>query len=158
MSDIELSERWQAYFATIAQAVSSASKDPSTKVGAVVYRPDLSIASTGFNGLPRGLPDTAENLTDRNRKYPRIVHAEANALDHKRECVHGYGMVVTLFPCSVCALKMISNGIKQVYHLQGPMSVEDRWKEDFKLTVELFDEAGVKVCLIPPRILLGWPK
>jgi deoxycytidylate deaminase len=33
------------------------SKDPSTKVGAVIVRPDLTVASIGYNGFPRGMSD-----------------------------------------------------------------------------------------------------
>lgn len=141
----QLSERWQRYFAEIAITVSTGSLDPSTQHGAIIYRPDRSIASTGFNGLPRGLPDDPEKLKDRDWKYPRIVHAEANALDHKRECVHGYGMVITGSPCPDCALKIISNGIKTVYHFPMHREFEARWAEKCKLSFELFAEAGVYV-------------
>jgi dCMP deaminase len=43
---------WDRYFLDIAEEVSKASKDPSTKVGAVIVRPDRTVASLGYNGLP----------------------------------------------------------------------------------------------------------
>ena len=148
----EISTKWQRYFADIALAVSKGSKDASTKVGAVLYRPDLSIASTGFNGLPRGIPETAGVLLklkhDRQWKYDRIVHAEANALDHKRECTFGYGMVVTHPPCSKCALKIISNGIKTVYTIPASDDLLTRWADEIALSEQLFAESGVKLLRI----------
>jgi dCMP deaminase len=36
------------------------SKDPSTKVAALVLDDNQNIRSTGFNGLPRGFEETAE--------------------------------------------------------------------------------------------------
>lgn len=139
----EISTRWQNYFMGLAIAASEGSKDASTKVGAIIYRPDRSTCSTGFNGLPRGIPDTVANLTDRALKYPRIVHAEANALDHRFESVKGYGIVVTAPPCSACALRIISAGIATVYYKSSP-ALEERWRDDIALAKQLFVEAGVK--------------
>lgn len=146
---MQLSNKWQLYFANIAIAVSGGSKDPSTKVGAVIYRPDRSLCSAGYNGLPRGIPETPGVLLkikhDREWKLARTVHAEANALDHKRECVHGYGMVITAPACSACALKIISNGIKTVYHLPASVAFKEKWSKDCGLAYKLFAEANVEV-------------
>jgi dCMP deaminase len=144
-----LNSKWQNYFANVALAVARGSLDPSTKVGAIIYRPDKSIVSCGFNGLPRGIPDNLERMiADRQWKYDRIVHAEANALDHKRECTFGYGMVVTHPPCSKCALKIISNGIKTVYTIPASDDLLTRWADEIALSEQLFAESGVKLLRI----------
>lgn len=47
-------EKWDARFLDLAVFIGDWSKDPSTKVGAVLVRPDRTIAGLGFNGFPRG--------------------------------------------------------------------------------------------------------
>ena len=77
-----MSNKWDIRFLELAKHISGWSKDPSTKVGCVVVGEDREIRSTGFNGFPRGISDDNERLTDRNKKYPLICHAEENAIMH----------------------------------------------------------------------------
>jgi dCMP deaminase len=42
---------WDRYFLGVAEAVAQASKDPSTKVGSVIVRPDRTFVSFGYNGF-----------------------------------------------------------------------------------------------------------
>ena len=58
--DVEKQKFWDMRFAQLAKLVSLWSKDPSTKVGSVIVRPDKTIASVGFNGFPKGVPDEPE--------------------------------------------------------------------------------------------------
>ena len=95
---------WDERFFALADMVGSWSKDPSTKVGAVIIRPDRTIASVGYNGFPRGVYDGPEIYEDRPRKLLRTVHAEANAILSAREPLHGYTLYVTpLHPCANCS-------------------------------------------------------
>lgn len=55
------------------------SKDPSTKVGAIIVAPDGKKMSGGYNGFVSGAPEHPENWNDRPKKYPRVIHAELNA-------------------------------------------------------------------------------
>ena len=48
---------WDIKFLKLAQHVSDWSKDPSTKVGAVVVDKDNRIVSIGYNGFPKGVQD-----------------------------------------------------------------------------------------------------
>lgn len=57
--------RWDRHFLRLAAEHARMSKDPSTKVGAVIVGPDREIRSAGFNGFPRGIEDTDERLHDR---------------------------------------------------------------------------------------------
>ena len=50
---------WDKYFMLMAQTVALKSKDPSTRVGAVIADSDHRIVSVGFNGPPRGTDDNA---------------------------------------------------------------------------------------------------
>ena len=69
----------------MASVISKLSKDPSTKVGAVIVRPDNSIASVGYNGFPKGFPDEESYWNNRDLKYKIVTHAEENALDFCNE-------------------------------------------------------------------------
>jgi dCMP deaminase len=138
---------WDSFFLGMAEYVSRKSKDPSTKVGAVIVRPDNTVASVGYNGLPRGVADTPERLQNREIKYEIIVHAEENALLFAREPVHGYTIYVWPFhPCSRCAGKLIQAGISRVITVD---SDTDRWNASFSLATHILREAGVEVVVLP---------
>ena len=106
---------WDVRFMRLAREVSSWSKDPSTKVGAILVR-DRRIVATGYNGFPRGMLDDFR-LEVRDLKYKRVIHAEMNALlfagpDGARGAtVYIYGM---RGPCNNCTKHMIQAGIRKV--------------------------------------------
>ena len=63
-------DKWDNRFYDLAAYIADWSKDPSTKVGAVIVDPkNKRIVSTGFNGFPFGVEDTAERLENRDVKY-----------------------------------------------------------------------------------------
>jgi dCMP deaminase len=131
---------WDQYFLGMAEYASRKSKDPSTKVGAVIVRPDKSVASIGFNGFPKGVEDNPEQLNDRSEKYPRIIHAERNALNFLKEDATGYTLYVwPIPPCSVCSGDIIQNGIKRV--VCPPAN--DRWADSCSIGTDMFEQAGV---------------
>ena len=136
---------WNSRFFDIANVVASWSKDPSTKVGAVIVRPDRTIASVGYNGFPRGVKDTPEFYEHRPTKYMRTVHAEANAILSAHEPLHGYTLYVTpLHPCASCAGLIIQAGIAKVrYQMRGGNERNDAWTEHYTAMKEMFDEAGI---------------
>lgn len=105
---------WDAWFLALAAHVATASKDPSTQCGAVIVRPDRTIAGVGFNGFPRGIRDDAR-LHDRETKYGLVIHAEMNALLHLREPARGC-MIYThpIAPCIRCAVHLVQAGIVRV--------------------------------------------
>lgn len=134
---------WDRRFLSLAEHVASWSKDPSTQVGAVIVRPDKTIASLGFNGLPRGVPDLPETLADRETKYAIVVHAEINAVLHARESLAGYTLYVWPFhPCSNCASAIVQAGIGRVVTVPSDVG---RWRESFDRAAYVFGSAGVKV-------------
>lgn len=132
--------KWDARYLDLAQHVSGWSRDPSTKVGAVVVRPDKTIASMGFNGLPRGILDD-ERLNDRDVKLRMILHAEQNAILSAHERLTDCTVYVwPMPPCSHCAAVLIQAGIKRVV---AP-SPQRRWVESCLLGREMLREAGVE--------------
>jgi dCMP deaminase len=72
-----MTEKWDRRFLDLAKHISEWSLDPSTKVGAVAVK-DRRVLATGYNGLPRGIADLPGRLNNRDEKYLRTVHAEAN--------------------------------------------------------------------------------
>lgn len=125
-------------------------------MGAVIVRPDKSIASLGFNGFPKTMPDKTEWYTNREEKYSRIVHGEMNALIHAREKVEGYTLFTYPFlPCDRCAVQMIQAGIKTII---APIPSEDaltRWADAFQKTRDYCKQSGVDVIEVFPDLNPG---
>lgn len=139
----ERRQRWDLSFLVDAKVAARRSKDPSTKVGAVVVRPDLTTASQGYNGFPRGIADTAERLNTREIKYDLVVHAETNALLAAKEPLNGCTMYTTFPPCIRCSTSIIQAGITRVVSIKPTEEQEARW--EFEKTRDLLNEAGVEL-------------
>ena len=134
-------------FIGLAQHISTWSKDPSTKVGCVVVGEDREIRSTGFNGFPRGINDDEERLTDREKKYPLICHAEENAIMHAARIgvsLKDSTAYVTWPPCSRCARSLIQSGIREIVYPETG-KIPERWIEDFTISDSMLNEAGIAV-------------
>lgn len=142
-------DRWDRHFLDIAFKVSEMSKDPSTKCGAVIVRPDRSICSTGFNGFPRGMPDDEALYADRNEKYSRVVHCEVNALMFAREPVHGCTLYTTPFlSCDRCCVQMIQAGITRFVAPAPTDEQTERWGDAWDRTKKYILECGLSYCVI----------
>lgn len=138
-----MTAKWDTRFLALAALVASWSKDPSTKVGAVITRPDNTLASVGYNGFPRGVDDSPARYADREIKYPCTVHAERNAILHAREPLQGYSLYVhPLMPCATCAGEIIQAGITHVITVSEYPSPA-HWADSFDITQQMFTEAGV---------------
>lgn len=138
--------KWHKRFLDLADHISSWSKDPSTRVGAVVVRPDRTIASLGFNGFPRSVDDTPSRYSNREVKYQFICHAEANAIVSTKGDLSGHILYsYPLHPCNECAKLVIQSGITTVV---TKTPTEERWSGSFNVASQMFAEAGVKVILI----------
>lgn len=139
---------WDKWFLGMCEYVSSASKDPSTQVGAVIIRPNRTIASIGYNGFPRSMSDTSERLHNRDDKYARIIHGEMNAILNSKEDLRGYHIYIWPFcPCSRCAVHIIQSGIRRVISYQLPEHLKERWQEDTDKALSFFREVGVEYIL-----------
>lgn len=152
MSDMS---RWNQHFLYLAEQCSKMSKDPLTRVGAVIVGPDLEIRSTGFNGFPRGIADTEERLNDRDTKLKLIVHAEMNAiLNAARFGVPLKGCTLYLAatddtglvwggpPCTRCSVEVIQAGISTIIS-RPTKAIPSRWHEDLKISKSILEEAGI---------------
>ena len=141
----EKESKWDNRFLDLAEVVASWSKDPSTKTGAVIVRPDLSVASVGFNGFPKGMPDSPEAYHNREEKYSRIVHCEVNAQIHAHGPVDGYTLyTIPFMSCDRCAIQMLQAGIARFVFPRASDEALDRWSESFAKTIRYFEECGVE--------------
>lgn len=125
------------------------SKDPRTKVGALILAPDWTPISWGYNGFPKGTLEMPELWADREAKYKRVRHAEANALDFARGDTRGAAIFCTLFPCSQCAGQIIQKGISAVFY-----GGEPRMDLGAAEALAMFADAGVEVYKLPVATLV----
>ena len=143
--------RWQKYYLDLARQVATGSKDGSSKVGAILVRPDKTVSSIGFNGFPARIGDREDILTDpalRPQKYIRIVHAEANCLNTTRDYdMTGFHLFVTTHPCAACSLRIASTGITHVYYAPNP-DFELRWADALKDSRMILEEAGIRLIMV----------
>jgi len=141
--------KWELRYLEMAKLVSTWSKDPSTKVGAVIVDSDNTVISVGFNGLPRRIQDTDQRLNNRDIKLKMIIHAEINAIITAKRPLNGTTIYTYPFmSCSQCAGLIIQSGICR--HISYKTNNE-RWKDSFDLALEMFDEARVIVNLLEEK-------
>lgn len=139
-------QKWDRRFLDIAEHVASWSKDPSTKVGAVIVRPDLTIASVGYNGFARYADDNPALYADRPTKLSRVIHAEMNAILNCHEPVKGYTLYTWPFmPCDRCAVHVAQAGIVRVVAPKPSLELSSRWLESLTNSKQVFRETGVKL-------------
>lgn len=140
--------KWVERMLALAKHVAQWSKDPSTKVGAVLTDDQHRILGVGYNGFPRGVEDDLALYEDRTEKYARVVHAEMNAILNSHGSLEGATLYTWPFmPCDRCATFVIQAGIKHVMSLDTSEEAGQRWSESFDRAWDLFTEAGVKVTL-----------
>jgi dCMP deaminase len=105
---------WDEYGMLLAYAAAQRSPDPYVIVGAAAFRKDRSTVSTGYNGAPAGVEI---DWSDRDKRRPFVLHAEANCLKYaaRSDC---YYLYVTMLPCKNCLLIAAGNGIKEIIYDQ----------------------------------------
>lgn len=147
-------EKWDRRFLKIAQDVSTWSKDPRRKVGAVAVDPvDRRVLSTGYNGFPKWIIDIPERMNDREIKSTYIIHAELNCIFNavytgvslRDTTLYVYGLP----PCSECAKGIIQVGIRRIVCEYDTTGDDVKWIESFnRYSQSMFMEAGVEICRI----------
>ncbi len=158
-----MSARWDNHFLQLCIDHARMSKDPNTRVGAVIVGPDKEIRSLGFNGFPRGIADTPWRLSDRETKLRLVVHAETNAiLAAARIGTPVKGCTIYLAatddtgevwggpPCARCVLDVIQAGISTV--ISRPRKLQTKWGNDLDLARSLLTEAGIAFYEVPQNV------
>lgn len=142
--------KWDLRFLRLAAHIAEWSKDDSTKVGAVIASPDHRVISVGFNGFPKGIDDT---ILNREQKYARTVHAEANALHFANRDVTGCSGYVTHPPCCNCASHIIQRGLAEVAFVEPDDYFLERWEDSYREALRMFKEAGTTLLVAPAYLL-----
>ena len=141
--------KWDQRFMDMAMMISAWSKDPSSKIGAVIVNDERRILATGYNGFPRGIYDSDERLNDRDEKYPRIIHAEMNALMNalysgvsvRNATLYVYGLPI----CPSCTKCIIQAGISRVV-IPTEKTTKGNWQEIWdQQSNPMFTEANVQI-------------
>ena len=136
--------KWHKRFLELAKFISNWSKDPSTKVGAVIVDKDNRIVSTGYNGFPKNIRDTKYRYNNRDIKYKIILHAEENAISYaKRDLSNCILYISGLPPCAHCASLIIQSGIKKI--IVPKQEIPERWIESVELSKQILKEANIKL-------------
>ncbi|MBI2666845.1 hypothetical protein HYX13_04490 [Candidatus Woesearchaeota archaeon] len=150
------------------------SHDPSTQNGAIIvnfnnrFNMDLgNVVGADWNHFPKGVIASSERLNERDLKYPRIEHAERNAIysaARKGNKTEGKIMYVPWYACSDCGRAIISAGISEVIGYTGPekwwveqvgslgKDGKEDWTKSIGVAMSMLDEAGVKRRIVEGKI------
>ena len=137
-SRVTADETWMR----VAVLMAERSKDPQTKVGAVLVSPDGKSIAVGWNGFPAGLEETPERW-ERPAKYEFVIHAEENAILNSKCDLTGWTLYTTLMPCQRCVMKIMQSGIARVCYL-----TTNSKSVDAGTSAELLLERGIEICYI----------
>lgn len=145
-------EKWDRRFLSLAELIAQWSKDPSTKIGAVIVRPDTRVVvGMGYNGFPRGVEDSPERYADRDLKLSLVVHAEVNAILNATTPLGGCTMYVyptLMIPnvCPDCAKHVVQVGITTLVCYNG--TTTERWQKLAAISATILTEGGVQVRML----------
>lgn len=135
--------------------IASKSKDPMTKIGAVLVRDNHSILR-GYNGIVKGVKDLPERM-ERPEKYDWMSHAERNifylaaklGISTDQTTLYTQGL-----PCVQCADGVIQSGVKEIVlhtpwvnlasKTDSTTSIRPWFEVGYKSKIK-FDEAGVSI-------------
>ena len=143
---------WDEWFMGMVYDTARKSKDPSTKIGAVIVKDKRPILF-GYNGLPQKVRDLPERMM-RPIKYKWTEHGERNAI----YCGARFGiatdgtiMYTQAVPCTDCARGIINSGIvKIVVHRQTEALFDKhpQWIDDIMVSREMLADAKVTIQIL----------
>jgi dCMP deaminase len=147
--------KWDLRYLTLARQISAWSKDPSTKVGAVIADKRGRAVALGFNGFPEKVIDAQHKYENKDTKYEMTVHAEVNAaliagLSAAGGTIYVYGAPI----CPRCAGVLIQADIARAVARTPKCTLSDsssspcknggiNWDELGRIALEMFDEAKI---------------
>ena len=125
----------------LATVISKLSKDPNTKVGAVIVK-EGKILGIGYNGAPKLFPDEKVPQTHNNElfldKNTYMLHAEVNAILNSNGDLSNSTIFITHYPCYECAKILCQSGIEKVIY------INEYKKEITDISNYIFKECGIK--------------
>ena len=138
----KLSKKWVTRYLQAAKTYASFSKDPSTKVGAVIINPKTNETSHGFNGFVK---DCNELLIpqDTLERYIHVIHAEQNAISFFNGDFQNSVLICTHSPCPKCLSLVLQKQIKEIHYESFISSwnnvfecKQKHWEKAFLATLE----------------------
>ena len=153
--------QWDRHCLALALKHSELSKDPETRVGALIAGPHRDIRAMGFNRFPEGIAETAERLNNREEKLQLMVHAERYAiLNAARAGIALEGCTLYLAatddsglvwggpPCTACTIEILPAGIVEI--VAYPVKpVPSKWHGNLKFARALLAEKGIRFRELP---------
>lgn len=145
---------WDEQFMHDAYWWARRSKDPRSKIGAVLVKPGSKVPfSHAYNGFARKVDDDVELRWERPEKYEWVVHAEENAVLNcagEGHCSVGSVLYTQGVPCTRCADACIQGGIIEIVVHKQWQNYEmefgrDKWIDSTKRSEKKFKEAGINV-------------
>lgn len=131
---------WEETYFAIADIIAKRSKDPRTKVGAVLVK-EKSVIGLGYNSEPRHSVLEFNWYTEEKYKY--VIHAEVNAVANASRlginCVDA-DIYITHSPCTNCINTLIQHGIKRIYYRKP--------HTDFEISKKIAKGAGIELVQI----------
>lgn len=147
-----MSSDWKFRYLSLAKEISSWSKDPSSKIGAIAVGKKGNVLAQGYNGFPRNISDTFDRYQNREEKYSLIVHAEMNCIynaTYNGTSLDGSTLYIWGLPmCSECAKGAIQVGVEAVYW-GTDREIPDLWLQSLEKTKEMLSEANVSIERLP---------
>jgi dCMP deaminase len=147
--------RRDRHFLELALKHSDLSRDPETRVGAIIVGPDGEVRSMGYNRFPAGIAETPERLNNREVKLSLMVHAELVAIVNAARvgialqgCTLYFaqtddsGLVWGGVPCTRCTDHILMSGVAEVISYPTKPA-PSKWHGDWKVARSLFREAGL---------------
>ena len=131
--------KWDSYFISLASLASQRTNCMKRRVGCVIVCESNRVVATGYNGTPARTKNCNEGGCPRcnGGQFSKgkgldlclCLHAEENAIiEAGRERCTNSTLYTTLFPCVLCARKIVQAGIKRVvyqddYAIDNPSSM-----------------------------------
>lgn len=137
--------KWDIRFLERAMDAARDSKDPSTKVGAALVSQDRTKVLFGYNGFARKMEDRAEWYSNREEKYPRVIHAEMNALILGGIPVDGFTCYTwPMLSCERCFVHLVQAGVSRFVAPKATAHNAARWEPMFEKTRKYAIEMGIE--------------
>ncbi len=150
-----MASKWDIRFLQLARHVSTWSRDPSTRAGAIITHPNKTVLSLGFNGFPQNMRDDAELYADRETKLSKIIHCEVNALILAEGSARGCCLYTwPLASCDRCCVQMLQAGIVRFVYPSIPESLVERWGASLAKSMAYIAEAGCEAVEVPSSEIL----
>lgn len=135
------------YFLQIAEVTAKRSKDPSTKLGAVIVNSNDQIVGTGYNGFIAKCNE-GEMSFDRPLKYHLTIHAEINAVFSALKNfskIEDSTLYCTDAPCENCLKHILQVGIRKIVYKSARLMKERSDENQREAIKRLINSTGASV-------------